>query len=61
MDKVEDPLRFVKYTMKYPSKKRSQIMIVMTCMDMPLKTLFKIMKIIIKEYLEAMRNCWGVP
>ena len=44
MDKVEKPLRFVKYKMKYPNKKRSQIMIVTTCMDMSLKTLFKIIR-----------------
>src|SRR5471030_1138733 len=43
MDKVLEPLRFVKYTMKYPNKKRSRIMIVTTCMNMKLKTLFKIM------------------
>ena len=44
MDKVLEPLRFVKYTMKYPNKKRSQIMIVTTCMNMELKTLFKIIR-----------------
>ena len=44
MDKVLEPLRFVKYTMKYPNKKRSQIMIVTTCMNMTLKTLFKIIR-----------------
>ena len=44
MDKVEKPLRFVKYTMKYPNKKRSQIMIVTSCMDMELTTLFKIIR-----------------
>jgi hypothetical protein len=44
MDKVLEPLRFVKYTMKYPNKKRSQIMLVTTCMNMELKTLFKIIR-----------------
>ncbi|WP_347707941.1 transposase [Clostridium sp. C2-6-12] len=44
MDKVLEPLRFVKYTMKYPNKKRSQIMIVTNCMNMELKTLFKIIR-----------------
>jgi predicted transposase YbfD/YdcC len=44
MDKVLEPLRFVKYTMKYQNKKRSQIMIVTTCMNMQLKTLFKIIR-----------------
>ena len=44
MDKVLEPLRFVKYTMKYPNKKRSQIMIVTTCISMDLKTLFKIIR-----------------
>jgi len=44
MDNVDQPLRFVKYAMKYPEKKRSQIMIVTTNMDMSLKTLFKMIK-----------------
>ena len=44
MDKVLEPLRFVKYTMKYQNKKSSQIMIVTTCMNMTLKTLFKIIR-----------------
>ena len=44
MDKVLEPLRFVKYTMKYPNENRSQIMIVTTCMNMELKTLFKIIR-----------------
>ena len=35
---------FVKYAMKYPNKKRSQIMIVTTSMNMQLKTLFKIIR-----------------
>lgn len=44
MDKVLNPLRFVKYAMKYPNKKRSQIIIITTCMDMELETLFKIIR-----------------
>jgi len=44
MDKVLEPLRFVKYVMKYPNKKRSQIMIITTCMNVDLKTLFKIIR-----------------
>ena len=41
MDNVEKPLRFIKFAMKHLDKKRSQIMIVATCWDMSLKTLFK--------------------
>ena len=44
MDNVERPLRFVKFAMEYPDKKRSQIMIVTTNMDMNLKTLYKMIK-----------------
>jgi hypothetical protein len=44
MDKVSGPLHFVRYAMKYPNKKRSQIMIVTTCMNMQLKTLFRIIR-----------------
>ncbi len=44
MDNVDRPLRFIEFAMKYPDKKRSQIMIVTTNMDMSLKTLFKIIK-----------------
>ncbi|AET68632.1 spermidine/putrescine-binding periplasmic protein [Desulfosporosinus orientis DSM 765] len=44
MDNVEQPLRFVKFAMKHKDKRRSQIMIVTTCMDMTLKTLFKIIR-----------------
>lgn len=44
MDNVESPLRFVKFAMKYMDKKHTQIMIVTTCMDMALKTLFKIIR-----------------
>jgi len=49
MDNVLWPLRFVKYAMKYPNKKRSQIMIATTCMNMQLKTLFRII-----------RACWDI-
>ena len=44
MDNVDQPLRFIKYILKYPNKKRSQIMIVTTNMDMSLKTLFKMIR-----------------
>ena len=44
MDNVDHPLRFVNFVMKYPDKKRSQIMIATTCMDVNLKTLFKTIK-----------------
>ena len=44
MDNVEQPLRFVKFAMKHKDKKRSQIMIVTTSMDMTHKTLFKIIR-----------------
>ena len=44
MDYVEQPLRFVKYAIKHPDKKRSQIMIVTTNMNMSLKTLFKMIR-----------------
>lgn len=44
MDNVEQPLRFVKFAMKHKNKQRTQIMIVTTCMDMTLKTLFKIIR-----------------
>ena len=44
MDNVLQPLRFVKFTMKYLNKKQSQIMIVTTLMGMPLKILFKIIR-----------------
>ncbi len=44
MENVEQPLRFIKFAMKYPEKKCSQIMIVTTCIDMSLKTLYKIIK-----------------
>jgi hypothetical protein len=44
MDSVEQPLCFVKFAMKHKDKMRTQIMIVTTCMDMTLKTLFKIIR-----------------
>ncbi|WP_348982141.1 transposase [Desulfosporosinus sp. OT] len=44
MDNMEQPLRFVKFAIKHKDKKRSQIMIVTTCMDMALTTLFKIIR-----------------
>lgn len=44
MDNVEQPLRFVKFAMKHKDKRRSQIMIVTTCMEMTLKSLFKIIR-----------------
>ncbi|TGE33194.1 transposase [Desulfosporosinus sp. Sb-LF] len=44
MDNVEQPLRFMKFAMKHKNKKRTQIMTVTTCMDMTLKTLFKIIR-----------------
>jgi len=34
-------LRFIKFALKHKNKQRTQIMIVTTCMDMALKTLFK--------------------
>jgi len=44
MPGVKKPLRFVKFTMKRKNNKYSQIMIITTCMDMSLKTLFKIIR-----------------
>ncbi|TGE30952.1 spermidine/putrescine ABC transporter substrate-binding protein [Desulfosporosinus sp. Sb-LF] len=44
MDNVAQPLRFVKFAIKHKDKKRTPIMIVTTCMDMALKTLFKIIR-----------------
>ncbi len=44
MSGVELPLRYVKYAKKKSQKDRSQILIVTTCLDMPLKTLHKINK-----------------
>ena len=44
MSGVEQPLRYVKYAKKKDDKDRSQILIVTTCLDMPLKTLYKIIK-----------------
>ncbi len=44
MKNVEKPLRFVKFLMKKPDGKRSQIMIVTTCMEVDFKTLVKIIR-----------------
>ena len=44
MNGVEQPLRYVKYAKKKDDKDRSQILIVTTCLDMSLKTLYKIIK-----------------
>ena len=42
--KMQQPLRFVKFLMKKPDGKRSQIMIMTTCMDLVLRSLFKIIR-----------------
>jgi hypothetical protein len=42
MDNVEQSLSFVKFAIKHKNTKRTQIMIVTTCMDMVPRTLFKI-------------------
>ena len=44
MTGVEQPLRYVKFTKKRDDKDRSQILIVTTCLDIPLKTLYRIIK-----------------
>jgi hypothetical protein len=44
MKNVEKPLRFIKFLMKKPDGRRSQIMIVTTCVEMKLRTLFEIIK-----------------
>jgi predicted transposase YbfD/YdcC len=44
MDNAKQPLRFVKFAMKHQNRKRSQIMIVTTLMEMSPKTLFKIIR-----------------
>lgn len=44
MPGVEKSLRFVKFTMKRRNNKYSQIMVVTTCQDMSLRTLFKIIR-----------------
>ena len=44
MNGVAQPLRFVKFEIKYKNNKRSQIMIVTTCMEMDNKTIYKIIK-----------------
>lgn len=44
MKNVDKPLRFVKFLMKKPNGKRSQMMISTTCMEMDLRILFKIIR-----------------
>ena len=44
MNDVGQPLRFVKFAIKHPNKRRSQIMIVTTCTGMSLKTIYKMIK-----------------
>jgi len=44
MDNVEQPLRFVKFVLEHKNKKRTQIMIITSCMDTSLKTSFKIIR-----------------
>jgi len=44
MDKVDQPLRFVKFEMKRLNGRYSQILIVTSCMDMKLETLFKMIR-----------------
>jgi hypothetical protein len=44
MENINQPLRFVKFAMKHPDKKRSQIMIVTSAMAMDHNTLFKIIR-----------------
>ncbi|WP_243450440.1 transposase [Desulfosporosinus sp. Sb-LF] len=44
MDNVEQLLRFVKFAIKHTNKQRTQIMMITTCMEMALKTSFKIMR-----------------
>ncbi|WP_243450473.1 transposase [Desulfosporosinus sp. Sb-LF] len=44
MDNVEQPLRFVKFALKHKNMLHTQIMTVTTCMDMTLKTLFRIIR-----------------
>lgn len=44
MNNVERNLRFVKFSMKKPNGKHSQIMIITSCMKMKLTTLFKIIR-----------------
>ncbi|WP_170932560.1 transposase [Desulfosporosinus sp. FKB] len=44
MDNIKQALRFIKFAMIPKDKKHSQIMIVTTCMDMSLKTLFRIIR-----------------
>ncbi|WP_242947424.1 transposase [Desulfosporosinus lacus] len=43
MDNVKQPLRYVKFAIKHTNQQHTQIMVT-TCMDMTLKTLFKIIR-----------------
>lgn len=45
MDNVEQELRFVKFHQKKYNKERTQIMIITTCIDVELDTLYKIIKV----------------
>jgi hypothetical protein len=44
MDNVDRPLRFVKFAIKRLNGRYNQILIVTSCMDMPLKSLFKMIR-----------------
>ena len=44
MKRVVKPLKFVKYAKENSIKQRSQILIITTCLDMLLKSLYKIIK-----------------
>ncbi len=44
MKNVDKPLRFVKFLMKKPDGKRSQIMIITTNLDIDSSTLFKVIR-----------------
>ena len=44
MDKVDQPLRFVKFEMKRINGRYNQILIITSCMDMKLETLFKMIR-----------------
>ena len=44
MNNVEQELRFIKFHQKKSNNKRTQIMIITTCMDAEFQTLYKIIK-----------------
>ena len=44
MTGIDQPLRYIKYAKKENTKERLQILIVTTCLEISLKTLYKIMK-----------------